>query len=487
MNGVEDEDLRGGDQPGKAATSDAPPVDDATPAATDHQPALEPGGVDERRRLYREPEEKKLAGVCGGVADYLGVDPTIVRLALVVLVLSTRAAVVLYLIAAIVMPERPPTVPRWRADRQLVPASYTPHLAFGLLIGAFVLLADDRWWFEAPVIGMALIGLGVWFLVRDRDDSSQSERPASFHEKDIYRENLNAGSDASTTVLGEVAPERAHAGPPASEDTFGSAADKTDEEAQPVPVPPDLLPSVPDDSAHRAGPQGEVPPPVPPWGLGTLSAPGPHPVPRPPVVSRGLVILLGVLLVAGGACASFALFDVFDISIETALSGALVILGLGLVVGTWVGRARGLIAVGLPIAGLLLLADAGDFPLGAGTGDRIVVVDERADLDQSYELLAGKLVLDLRDLPLATGGSDGGQIPSVDVEVFVGEIEVVVPEDATAHVDALVHAGEIESPVGDEEGGPHTHRELELEGRPGAGRIDLDLRVAAGKIEVRRG
>ena len=59
------------------------------------------------KRLYRtEGEEAKIFGVCGGLAEYFGVDPTIVRVIGVVLVLCASAGLWAYLIAALVMPKK---------------------------------------------------------------------------------------------------------------------------------------------------------------------------------------------------------------------------------------------------------------------------------------------------------------------------------------------------------------------------------------------
>lgn len=70
------------------------------------------------RRLYRSREERMLAGVLGGLADMLGIDPTIVRIVYVIFgFVSGGAALVLYIIAAIVIPEAPvggaPAAPVW--------------------------------------------------------------------------------------------------------------------------------------------------------------------------------------------------------------------------------------------------------------------------------------------------------------------------------------------------------------------------------------
>lgn len=59
------------------------------------------------KRLYRSRKERQLAGVCGGVADYLGVDPTFVRLLWVIFAVAGGPGVLLYLIMAAVVPEEP--------------------------------------------------------------------------------------------------------------------------------------------------------------------------------------------------------------------------------------------------------------------------------------------------------------------------------------------------------------------------------------------
>lgn len=56
-------------------------------------------------RLHKSSTDKKIAGVCGGIAEFLGVDPTIVRLAWALLAFGWGAGVLAYIICALVMPE----------------------------------------------------------------------------------------------------------------------------------------------------------------------------------------------------------------------------------------------------------------------------------------------------------------------------------------------------------------------------------------------
>ena len=59
------------------------------------------------KKLYRtEGADAKLLGVCGGLAEYLGVDPTVMRLIVVILTLCASFGLWAYLIAALIMPKK---------------------------------------------------------------------------------------------------------------------------------------------------------------------------------------------------------------------------------------------------------------------------------------------------------------------------------------------------------------------------------------------
>ena len=59
------------------------------------------------KKLYKSNTNKMLEGVCGGIAEYFGIDPTIVRLAWVVFCALGGSGILAYIIAAIVIPRRP--------------------------------------------------------------------------------------------------------------------------------------------------------------------------------------------------------------------------------------------------------------------------------------------------------------------------------------------------------------------------------------------
>ena len=59
------------------------------------------------KKLYRSRENAMLAGVCGGIGEYFDIDPTLVRLAWVVLGFCGGVGSWAYIIAAVIIPQRP--------------------------------------------------------------------------------------------------------------------------------------------------------------------------------------------------------------------------------------------------------------------------------------------------------------------------------------------------------------------------------------------
>ena len=59
------------------------------------------------KRLYRSRESRMIAGVCGGLGEYFDMDPTIVRLIVVAAALAAGGGILAYILAWIIVPERP--------------------------------------------------------------------------------------------------------------------------------------------------------------------------------------------------------------------------------------------------------------------------------------------------------------------------------------------------------------------------------------------
>lgn len=59
------------------------------------------------KKLYKSRSNKILCGVCGGVGEYIGLDPVLVRIIFLLLCFAVGGGLILYIIAAIIMPKEP--------------------------------------------------------------------------------------------------------------------------------------------------------------------------------------------------------------------------------------------------------------------------------------------------------------------------------------------------------------------------------------------
>lgn len=59
-----------------------------------------------KKKLYKSNKDKKLCGVCGGLADYFDIDSTFIRLIWIFLVLCVGTGILAYFVAALIMPEK---------------------------------------------------------------------------------------------------------------------------------------------------------------------------------------------------------------------------------------------------------------------------------------------------------------------------------------------------------------------------------------------
>ncbi len=61
----------------------------------------------ESKKLYRSKNQRMICGVCGGIAEYFNIDPTIIRLAWVLFCVAGGSGLLVYFIAAIIIPDEP--------------------------------------------------------------------------------------------------------------------------------------------------------------------------------------------------------------------------------------------------------------------------------------------------------------------------------------------------------------------------------------------
>jgi len=128
-------------------------------------------------------------------------------------------------------------------------------------------------------------------------------------------------------------------------------------------------------------------------------------------------------------------------AIHWDVASGIAILGLGavLIAASFAGGARWLIIPGLLLAGAVGFLKAADVHLRGGWGDRDIAVASVADLHDRYDLSAGRLRIDLRDLRLA-----GGEERSVRARVGMGDLVIRVPQGVTVDADARSGAGQVE-------------------------------------------
>jgi len=61
----------------------------------------------ETRRLYRSKSDRMIGGVCGGLGEYLSMDPTVVRILFILLALTPFNGLIAYLLMLIIVPQEP--------------------------------------------------------------------------------------------------------------------------------------------------------------------------------------------------------------------------------------------------------------------------------------------------------------------------------------------------------------------------------------------
>lgn len=59
------------------------------------------------RKLYKSATDRKLCGVCGGLGEFFGIDPTFIRLGWVIFCLLGGSGILAYIIAALIIPDEP--------------------------------------------------------------------------------------------------------------------------------------------------------------------------------------------------------------------------------------------------------------------------------------------------------------------------------------------------------------------------------------------
>ncbi|MCP3974220.1 MAG: PspC domain-containing protein, partial [bacterium] len=161
--------------------------------------------------------------------------------------------------------------------------------------------------------------------------------------------------------------------------------------------------------------------------------------PKPPRPRSYLGRLtVGAMFVTLGVMGALDALDVTSPTSRHYAAAAVLVIGAGLLVGTIIGRSRGLIFLGLLLLPVLAVAAITDFRIGTTFDSVDLRLSSVAEIDAAYQLEAGHLHLDLTEVDFS------GQTVAVDLDLGVGELIVEVPRNVTVRAAATTRLGSAE-------------------------------------------
>ncbi len=452
--------------------------------------------------IRRSTSDVKLAGLCGGVARHWGIDPVLVRVGWALLALSGGIGVILYVAGWLLLPadgrDTAPAEDMFGDTLRRWPREVWVAIVVIACVAGFALFKGITPFGIGPAVVVALI----WYF-------------------GFYRKRMAKAGPASPPPAAVPAPPVApfrYPGPPTA---FTEAAEawqrriaeyQTTQRATVPPVPPWTGPP----------PGNFTPPPAPaPAAYQPAPAAGPVPVADPERVQRAAFLATpdpvglyveptgssvrvplvrpgrrpsarrlrwATLLALGLTMSGLGIADSLGADITPAVyaAAALLVVGIALVLATWLGRARGLLPVGallaLVVLGLSAVTPGGsNIPVPTGPNSSITYVTP-AQLPAGGDARdVGTLTVDLSRITL---GADATYAARVDL----GTIVVTVPQNTQVVINYRTDAGSVTAygrPVasGTELAGTIPDPEPDQPGKP---TLTLDLGVDVGSVEVRR-
>ncbi len=404
--------------------SDAP-TSEASGAPTG-EPAGEPGSdADSGPRVTSEQlrdvtrlrrtvlGERRVAGVAGGLARHLDIDPLLVRVAFVVLALFGGSGVLLYGALWLLLPEDGAASATIRLDERSLTVAL---IGVGAIAGLALLGSwSDARWVSWPLAVVALVVL-LFASARDRRPAPPargSYPPAGYPPVSYPPVSHPAPTTAS-------APTEDSGDPTMSQDTL------TPDGATPAPSP---------------GPATQTaqlpPPPAPPAGPGWSTLPPPPPPLRDPRRRGPLLFWFTLALITLGI-GVLGMVDVAGTDVSASAYPALAtgVAGVMLLVGAFYGRAGGIIFLGLIAATVLAGTAVGE---RIETDQNLVRPATPAEVVDTYSQGAGELVYDLTAIE-NVAALDGRRIV---LEQGAGRIEVIVPSNVDVVTTTSVGAGNV--------------------------------------------
>jgi phage shock protein PspC (stress-responsive transcriptional regulator) len=428
-------------------------------------PITPPGIGDDLRTLRRSRSDRMVAGVLGGLGARLGIDPLVLRIITAVLAIFGGVGIVLYAVGWLLIPaeDEETSIAENALGRGTPDARTGATICLAVCLALVALItAGGSFGSGVGTVLLLLAVIGFIAVLRRRDDDDDDLAPEAPPAHSIAPEHPGYPGYPGYVPSSDFAAET-----PGDSPTTPAA----EMPAEPFPAPSEGTgwPEGPDWWTEPEDPYQPVAAPV--------AAP-PEPRERSYLGVLTLctaVVALGVLAINDATWAS--------IPMSAYLATALAVIGLGLLVGTWFGRARKLIGWGVVVSLLLLPATIiGDGVSWRGE-DTTVLITEQAELPTSpQDHGQGRVVYDLSELDL-----DDTDEFALEISQNAGKLTVIVPPEADVTVTANNRLGAVEL-FGDSWGGFRTIREAVDLGPDGAGggSLSLDLSLMLGQIEVTR-
>ena len=254
-----------------------------------------------------------------------------------------------------------------------------------------------------------------------------------------------------------------------------SDSDKSKEGVQPMTTTDTL--KLDTDTASTAGDS--------PAGGGTPPTPTPTPPLLPPSAAkpkeRSILgrVTVGVMLLAMGVLAILDNLSGVPIDAEPRhyIGLAVTTLGVGLLVGAFVGRARWLILVAVVLLPTLLFSPVFEYEWESEIFDVVHQPASFNEVEEFYELDLGNMVIDLTELPW------DGRTVDIRAQVDVGNLEIRIPDAVGITGFAAVDVGRVRAPGRQSSGLGNPNLEFDQVGELGT--VNLDTQVDLGNIDIR--
>lgn len=411
---------------GGMTSADTPPPGEPPPGATatDEGPRVTRDELSDLARLRRSRTDRHIAGVAGGVARHLDVDPIIVRVVFVVTAFFGGAGLFAYGALWLLVPEE---------GRDHAPVNFDDR-ARGIalvIVGVLATLAllGDGWggasWFPWPLV---LIGLLVWLLLNRRNDRQERR--------------MERYGTSETGWVGATPPPP---GQPA--DVYARDWAQT-QPTRPVDAPP-AYPYVP--SAQR---------------------------PRDPR-KRGPILFWFTLALIALALGTLGMVEVSGVDVTDSAYPALAlgITGTMLLLGAFWGRAGGLTLLGV----LLAIGLTATTVVSRVDGRTVSHLPATASaVEDRYWNPAGEMTVDLSRVE-DVDALDGR---TITVEGGVGRIEVIVPDDVDVVASGDVDGPGSVEVFGDENGGIDIYGSGSRSAGTDRPSITIDANLGVGEIII---